>query len=176
MLGSVDRLDGRWKYSQRRGWSVTRRVALSRKFVVPTMRKDRFAPDPETIARLKELSGLSDQDVKKVAELGRLVHLPDSWSLILETTPADAAYYILDGEVSVRRGGEEVATVGPGTFIGEAAIMNHQIRSAAVITKTNVTALNFTPEAGRELTAAIPAIREAISTADAERVADNTAE
>ena len=133
------------------------------------MRRDRFAPDPETIARLKELSGLGDQDVKKVAELGRLVHLPDSWSLILETTPADAAYYILEGEVSVRRGGEEVATLGPGTFIGEAAIMNHALRSAAVVTKSEVTALNFTPEAGRKLTEDIPAIREAINQADAQR-------
>ena len=67
------------------------------------MRKDRFAPDPATIARLKELSGLSDKEVQQVAEAGRLVHLPESWSLILESTPADAAYYILEGEVSVRR-------------------------------------------------------------------------
>lgn len=144
--------------------------------MVPTMRRDRFAPDPETIARLKELSGLNDNDVKKVAELGRLVHLPDSWSLILETTPADAAYYILEGEVSVRRGGEEVATLGPGTFIGEAAIMNHSIRSAAVVTKTEVTALNFTPESGRELIAAVPSLGEAIAEADAERTADNAGE
>jgi CRP/FNR family transcriptional regulator, cyclic AMP receptor protein len=129
------------------------------------MRKDRFAPDPATIARLKELSGLSDQDVKKVAAAGRLVHLPESWSLIMEGTPADAAYYILEGEVSVRRQKEEVATAGPGTFIGEAAIMNHALRSAQVVTKTNVTALNFTPEAGRQLTEDIPAIKEQISSA-----------
>ena len=140
------------------------------------MRKDRFAPDPATIARLKELSGLSDQDVKKVAEAGRLVHLPESWSLIMEGTPADAAYYILEGEVSVRRQKEEVATAGPGTFIGEAAIMNHALRSAQVVTKTNVTALNFTPDAGRQLTEDIPAIREAISAADKARLEANRGE
>src|SRR5688500_3335711 len=112
------------------------------------MRKDRFAPDSATIARLKELSGLSDKEIQQVAEAGRLVHLPESWSLILEGTPADAAYYILEGEVSIRRHKDEVATAGPGTFIGEAAIMNHALRSAQVVTKTNVTALNFTPEAG----------------------------
>ena len=133
------------------------------------MRKDRFAPDPETLTRLKELSGLSDKEVQQVAEAGRLVHLPESWTLIHESTPADNAYYILEGEVSVRRNKEEVATVGAGTFIGEAAIMNHTLRSAAVVTKSNVTALNFTPEAGRELADSIPAIREAISAADAAR-------
>jgi CRP/FNR family cyclic AMP-dependent transcriptional regulator len=140
------------------------------------MRKDRFAPDPETIARLKELSGLSDKEVQQVAEAGRLVHLPESWTLIHESTPADAAYYLLEGEVSVRRHREEVATVGPGTFIGEAAIMNHALRSAAVVTKTNVTALNFTPEAGRELTESIPAIREQISEADRARLEANQGE
>jgi CRP/FNR family transcriptional regulator, cyclic AMP receptor protein len=140
------------------------------------MRKDRFAPDSATIARLKELSGLSDKEIQQVAEAGRLVHLPESWSLILEGTPADAAYYILDGEVSVRRNKEEVATAGPGTFIGEAAIMNHALRSAQVVTKTNVTALNFTPDAGRKLTEEIPAIREQISTAHQARHEANQGE
>jgi len=133
------------------------------------MRKDRFAPDPATVARLKELSGLSDSEVQQVAAAGRLVHLPESWTLIHESTPSDNAYYLLEGEVSVRRNKEEVATVGPGTFIGEAAIMNHALRSAAVVTKSEVTALNFTPEAGRKLTEDIPAIREAINQADAQR-------
>ncbi len=136
------------------------------------MRKDRFAPDPATLARLKELSGLSDKEVQQVAEAGRLVHLPESWSLILESTPADAAYYLLEGEVSIRRNREEVATAGPGTFIGEAAIMNHSLRSAAVVTKTSVTALNFTPEAGRKLTDTIPTIREQISSTDQKARAD----
>jgi CRP-like cAMP-binding protein len=140
------------------------------------MRKDRFAPDPATIARLKELSDLSDKEVKQIAEAGRLVHLPESWTLIHESTPSDNAYYILEGEVSVRRHKNEVATVGPGAFIGEAAIMNHALRSAAVVTKTSVTALNFTPEAGRELTESIPAIREAISAADKARLEANKAE
>jgi CRP-like cAMP-binding protein len=76
------------------------------------MRKDRFAPDQATIAKIKELSGFTDSEVQQVAEAGRLVHLPESWSLILEKTPADAAYYILEGEVSVRRNREEVATMG----------------------------------------------------------------
>jgi CRP-like cAMP-binding protein len=104
------------------------------------------------------------------------VHLPESWTLIHESTPSDNAYYLLDGEVSVRRNKEEVATVGPGTFIGEAAIMNHSLRSAAVVTKSNVTALNFTPEAGRKLADSIPSIREAISAVHAARHEANQAE
>ena len=57
-----------------------------------------------------------------------------------------------------------------------AAIMNHALRSAAVVTKTNVTALNFTPDAGRQLTEDIPAIREAISAADKARLEANRGE
>jgi CRP-like cAMP-binding protein len=140
------------------------------------MRKDRFAPDQATIAKIKELSGFTDSEVQQVAEAGRLVHLPESWSLILEKTPADAAYYILEGEVSVRRNREEVATMGAGTFIGEAAVMNHALRSAAVVTKTNVTALNFTPEAGRKLADTIPAIREAFEATEKARLEADSAE
>lgn len=140
------------------------------------MRKDRFAPEPATIARLKELSGLGDKEAKQIAEAGRLVHLPDSWTIIHESTPADAAYYILDGEVSIRRHREEVATSGPGTFIGEAALMNQALRSAAVVTKSNVTALNFTPKAGFKLLDEIPGLREAITAASEARREANQGE
>jgi hypothetical protein len=45
-----------------------------------------------------------------------------------------------------------------------------------VVTKTNVTALNFTPDAGRQLTEDIPAIREQISSAHQARHEANQTE
>lgn len=118
----------------------------------------RPAVEPEAVALLKSLTTLSDADVNKFAEVGRLVHIPEGWSMIAESTPADNAYFVLDGEVVIKDHGTEIATVGPGEFVGEGAIVNRTYRSAQVITKTPLTALAITADEGRRLAADIPAV------------------
>jgi CRP-like cAMP-binding protein len=122
----------------------------------------RPAVEPEAVALLKSLTTLSDADVNKFAEVGRLVHIPEGWSMIAESTPADNAYFILDGEVTIKDHGNEIATVGAGKFVGEAAIVNRTYRSAQVVTKTPLTALAITADEGRRLADEIPALAELI--------------
>jgi CRP/FNR family cyclic AMP-dependent transcriptional regulator len=125
--------------------------------------------EPEAVALLKSLTTLTDSEVKKFAEVGRLVHIPEGWSMISESTPADNAYFILDGTVSVRSDGKEFATVDAGQFIGEGAIVNRAFRSAQVVTKTPLTALAITAEEGRRLAADIPALGALIQKEAADR-------
>jgi voltage-gated potassium channel len=125
--------------------------------------------EPEAVALLKSLTTLSDADVNKFAEVGRLVHIPEGWSMISESTPADNAYFILDGEVTISSQGSEIASVGPGQFVGEGAIVNRTYRSAQVITKTPLTALAITADEGRRLAADIPALAELIQRDNADR-------
>lgn len=51
-----------------------------------------------------------------------------------EGQPGDAAYFILNGEVTVGRSGKTLATLGPGTMFGIVAAIDHGKRSASVIT------------------------------------------
>jgi CRP/FNR family cyclic AMP-dependent transcriptional regulator len=129
----------------------------------------RPAVEPEAVALLKSLTTLSDADVKKFAEVGRLVHIPEGWSMISESTPADNAYFILDGEVTIKDHGNEIATVGAGAFVGEGAIVNRTYRSAQVITKSPLTALAITADEGRRLAADIPALGALIQSEAADR-------
>lgn len=133
----------------------------------------RNTPDPAVVARLKELTSLSDAEIDEVAKAGQVVHLPASWSVIWEKTPAHAAYYILEGEVSIQRNGAEIATLGEGDFIGEVAILSHRLRTASVVTKTEVTALNFSADQGTALAANIPRIGEALRATSALRLEAN---
>ena len=125
--------------------------------------------EPEAVALLKSLTTLSDSDVKKFAEVGRLVHIPEGWSMISANTPADNAYFILDGEVRVVADGKDIATVGAGEFVGEGAIVSRAFRSAQVVTKTSLTALAITAEEGRRLAAEIPALGALIQKEAADR-------
>lgn len=125
--------------------------------------------EPEAVALLKSLTTLSDSEVNKFAEVGRLVHIPEGWSMISANTPADNAYFILDGEVRVIADGQDIATVGAGEFVGEGAIVSRAFRSAQVITKNSLTALAITAEEGRRLATEIPALGALIQKEAADR-------
>ncbi len=133
------------------------------------MRKARNGPDNEAVELLKKLNTFSDKEITELATAGRLVHVPAGWAMIAEKTPGDAAYYILEGEVSIQRNHEEVATLKEGDFIGEVAVLDHKLRSASVLTKTPVTALNLSAALVRDLAARMPGIDAAIKALAAKR-------
>jgi CRP-like cAMP-binding protein len=113
--------------------------------------------------------GLSPADVTRIRSAGTTLTLPQGWSPISEQTPADKAYIIEQGEVSVRRRGEEVAVLGPGQIIGEAAILSRSLRSATVVSLTPLRVIHFTGDALERLVDQVPAFGEAVRSATAER-------
>jgi CRP-like cAMP-binding protein len=119
-------------------------------------------PQPEKLERINRLESLSTDDLQKVIKAGRHFTLPADWSLIWEGTAADKAYLIVDGEVSVRKGGEEIATLGPGDVIGEMGIVEHKLRSASVVSTTPLEVIHFTREGLEQLIQDVPAFGAAI--------------
>lgn len=114
--------------------------------------------------------GLSKADAEKVQREGRRVRLPAGWSPIAERTPADKAYIILSGEVSVRRGKDEIARIGPGEMIGEAGIVSHKLRNASVVALTQLEALHYTSEQVEQLRREVPAFKDALERQAAARL------
>lgn len=128
------------------------------------------APDPSKLEKLNRLDALSDADLATVVRAGRYVTLPADWSVIWEKTPADKAYLIVDGEVSVRKSGVEIARLGPGDVIGEIAIINHKLRSASVVSLSPLEVIHFTRESLEELLVAVPAFGDALRGTTADRL------
>ncbi len=95
------------------------------------------------LGSLGHLAPLPAPVLQALAAAGRVVHLPASWALVSEDTPADSCYVLLSGETEVRHGADIVATLGPGALIGEAALVEHRRRNATVITSTAVRALRL---------------------------------
>lgn len=131
--------------------------------------------DKNAVAALRALdrfSALTDNEVNLLAEAGTAVHIPAHWGLIWEKTPADKAYIILSGEVSVRKGRDEIARLGPGDTVGESAIVGHRLRSASVVSVTDLEVLHFTSEAVRELMEKSPTFKAALENTTAERLGE----
>jgi CRP/FNR family transcriptional regulator, cyclic AMP receptor protein len=119
-------------------------------------------------AQLRELGTFgdaSDTELDEIARAGRVVTVPQHWSLIWERTPADKAYVVLEGELDVRRQGEVVARLGAGDVVGEVAIVQNRLRTATVVAATRLEVLHFTKEAVEGLYAAVPSFRAALDRA-----------
>ncbi|SDE13599.1 cyclic nucleotide-binding domain-containing protein [Nocardioides lianchengensis] len=101
-------------------------------------------------------------EVARISAAATRLRLPEGWSPIGESTPADKAYIILSGEVSVRRGGEEIARLGAGDIMGETAIVNHTLRTATIVALTPLELLHLTDDAVRRLSEQLPAFRAAL--------------
>jgi CRP/FNR family cyclic AMP-dependent transcriptional regulator len=103
--------------------------------------------DPEVVAALKEHTTFDKGLVKRLATVGTAVNIPQGWSIIMETTPADSAYIVLSGNVEIRKGGEVIAHLGAGDVFGEIALVNHSLRNASAVAASPIRALRLGEDA-----------------------------
>jgi CRP-like cAMP-binding protein len=93
----------------------------------------------DALREVQILGGLKDADLASLAgDLAeRRVAAGDP--IVGEGTGGVAFFFILEGETSVSVGGEEVATLGQGEYVGELALLDPEgPRSATVTAKTDV--------------------------------------
>jgi CRP/FNR family cyclic AMP-dependent transcriptional regulator len=109
------------------------------------------------------------EEIARISASGTRVTLPEGWAPISEKTTADKAYVILNGTVSVRQHGKEIAQLGPGDIMGEAAITNHSLRTASLVALTPLELIHFTADQLSRLNVEMPAFHEALEKVAAER-------
>ncbi len=97
-------------------------------------------------------------DEKVIAKFGR--RFRDKQVLIREGDIQQKIFWLLQGEVYITRKMEDkykvLATLGPGELIGEMSFFDKSVRSATVIAKGDVHALEFTRENFADIYAASP--------------------
>jgi len=85
-------------------------------------------------------AGLPQRVLEALVEELTLVHLEEGQVLFHEGDPGDALYVVGEGEVAVQAEGPprvELSRMGPGSFLGEVALMTDQPRSATVTATTS---------------------------------------
>ena len=109
-----------------------------------------------------ELEGLAARLEEVAAKSGAVI--------VREGEPGTRFYVIEDGEVEVNRGGRPVATLGPGDYFGEIALLRHVPRTATVVAKTPVTLLALEREDFLEEVTGHPVVREVADVTVRERM------
>lgn len=90
------------------------------------------------------LYGLTRADVDTLAATGDRTAVPAGTTLIHAGRSGHEAFLLVTGEVEVRRGGQLVATLGPGELVGELTLVGGAARRTAdVVTTTDAELIVF---------------------------------
>ena len=116
----------------------------------------------------------SKQGLAEIASIADEIDLPEGKTLITEGDTGREFFVLIDGSAEVARGGKKVASIGPGDFFGEIALITKTPRNATITTTSPVRALVITDRAFRQLLDRAPQIQIGVLTALAERLAPTT--
>jgi CRP/FNR family transcriptional regulator, cyclic AMP receptor protein len=119
---------------------------------------------------LPRFASLSDTEMREIWDTGRRVNVPERWSLLVESTPPDQVYLVIEGQLSVLHHGEEIAQLGPGDIVGEIGVAGHRLRTGTVTALTPLVMLHMTGEEFEGLCERIPAFRSAVNETVAARL------
>ena len=111
------------------------------------------------VEKLKQVSffeGFTDAELQRIAELAEDVDAEPGAVLVDQGRVGQECYVILDGEASVYVSGEHVATSGPGSMVGEMALVEHKPRNATVIADTPMKLIVFDTKAFKQLLEEMP--------------------
>lgn len=91
----------------------------------------------ESLRRVSLFSSCSNKDLEKIAKAGDEVTMAAGSLVVDQGQTGREAFVILKGSATVRRNGKKVATLGPGSVVGELSLLDHGPRTASVVADTD---------------------------------------
>lgn len=90
------------------------------------------------LANVKMFSSLNKKELGLIEKAADLVKIKPGTEIVTEGKIGHEFYLILSGEASVKRGRRKVATLGPGNYFGEMALLDRGPRSATIVADTDM--------------------------------------
>jgi CRP/FNR family cyclic AMP-dependent transcriptional regulator len=130
----------------------------------------------ERLARVPLFAGLSRRQLRLVGSLVTHLDQPTGRVLTREGKRGHEFMVVLDGEVEIYREGDLVGTAGPGSYVGEIALLHNRPRTATAIAKTPATIAVANPREFRALLQVTPGLASQIRATAAQRLAASQTE
>lgn len=116
----------------------------------------------EVIQGIPLFANFTDGEAQRVAEISTEARFSPGSVIVDQGDPGTVCHVIVSGEASVYVRGTYVTTSGPGSMIGEMALIDRRPRTATVLADTELTTLRFNSEAFRVLLEEMPKASEQI--------------
>lgn len=124
------------------------------------------------LASVPLFAACSQKELQAVARASDEIDLPEGKVLCEQGTIGREAFVIVAGTAEVRRNGKKVASVGPGTCVGELALLDRGPRTATVVAATDLTVLVLGVREFSALLDDVPAITHKLLKSLATRIRD----
>jgi CRP/FNR family transcriptional regulator, cyclic AMP receptor protein len=90
------------------------------------------------LQRVPLFSGFNEDELRRVAELSRIVEAPMGTVITQIGEPGDSFFVIIDGMVAVRTPVGAGSQLRPGDFFGEMSLVDGEPRSATIVATTDL--------------------------------------
>jgi CRP/FNR family transcriptional regulator, cyclic AMP receptor protein len=114
--------------------------------------------DPEALRTSEVFSALSTEQLSRLAAVAQVTQHAPGDTLTEEGGIGYRFRLVLEGSATVERGSETVATIGPGDFVGEIALLGGGRSTATVRCQTSTRCLTIRREEFWSVLEAEPAI------------------
>jgi cAMP-dependent protein kinase regulator len=128
--------------------------------------------DPGVLKLIPLFQGLDDEQLELVALFAAEVSVSAGKHLVDEGDYSYEFFLIQEGEAEVLRGGEQLATLGPGSFFGEMGVLEKSQRNATIIARTPMRLITLSHWDVNRLRKRMPGITEHLEKVMAARAAE----
>lgn len=105
---------------------------------------------------------MSEAELARMAALGEPVDAEVGAVLTEQGDVGVECFLVLEGEAGIFAGGSHVATIGPGSVVGEMALIGHKPRNATVTAQTPMRLLAFNISSFKKLLDEMPVAQKYI--------------
>jgi CRP/FNR family cyclic AMP-dependent transcriptional regulator len=91
----------------------------------------------EHLKNVPLFSSCSTRDLEKIAKAGDEVSMSPGSLIVDQGQTGREAFVVLEGTVLVKRNNKKIASLGPGTVVGELSLLDHGPRTATVVCETD---------------------------------------
>lgn len=124
----------------------------------------------EHLAQVPMFSACSKRELEEVAKMSDELDVPEGSTLIKQGAPGRDFFVIVEGKAAVTRDGKDVATLGPGDFFGELALLDKAPRNAGVTATGPMRVFVLTTQAFNSLLGSAPTLSHKLMVGMARRI------
>jgi CRP/FNR family transcriptional regulator, cyclic AMP receptor protein len=125
----------------------------------------------DLLKRVPLFASCTKDECRVLATIADELDLPEGRALTREGQPGREFFVLVDGTVDVVQGGEKIAELGAGDWLGEIALLTQAPRTATVTATSPVRVLVITDRAFRQVIEATPSIAVKVLERVGERLA-----
>ncbi|MDQ1520267.1 MAG: family transcriptional regulator, cyclic receptor protein [Actinomycetota bacterium] len=122
------------------------------------------------LSHVPMFSKCSEQQLERLASNTSERAVNDGETIVREGEPGDEFFVIADGSAKVARGGQSVASLGPGDYFGELALLDPAPRGATVTASAPSNLLVLSRSTFTDALDNVPALRDAVLHGMARRI------